>query len=118
MERHAAAPDGQHVERMGEVVAGLVEQDVADPAAQDDAQRDIEEEVVDGLGRDLPARALHQPPHEPPAEHDAGDVGQRVPADRERADRDEHRVDGREGDREEGQAGLPRTPGRRGRAWS
>ena len=103
VERHAAPPDREHVERMGEVVVRLVEQDVADPAAKDDAQRDVEDEVVDGFGRDAPAGALHQPPYQPPAEHDPGDVGQRVPADRERADRHENRVHGGEGDREDGQ---------------
>ena len=47
MERHAAFPQGQDRQRVLEIEARLVEQHVAEPAAQDDAQRRPQQEVVD-----------------------------------------------------------------------
>ena len=40
-----------------------------------------------------------------PAEQDADDIGQRVPADGERADLDQHRIDGGEGQQIQHRAG-------------
>ena len=51
MERHAAIPDLYNVEGMGEIVAGIVEQYVAQPPADDHAERGVDNEVVDRLRR-------------------------------------------------------------------
>jgi hypothetical protein len=39
VKRHAALPNGQNVERIGEIALQVVEQDVADAPAEDDAER-------------------------------------------------------------------------------
>ena len=49
VERHAALPDGEDLERMREVVARLVEQHVAQPPAEDHAEHGEEYEVVELL---------------------------------------------------------------------
>ena len=57
MERHAALPDLQDLGRIVEVVGGIVDQHVAEPAADDDAEGDPDDEVVeqDGVaGRHAP----------------------------------------------------------------
>ena len=74
---------------MGEVILRIVEQHIAEPAADDDAEGAIDQEIVDTLG----ARALvsapisvvgDDPANERPTEDEAGDIGERVPADGER----------------------------------
>ncbi len=47
VEGHAALPHRDDVLRVGEIVAGLIEDDEAEAAAQHDAGGDIEEKVVD-----------------------------------------------------------------------
>ena len=101
VERHAALPDRERLERMAEIVTGPVEQHVAEPAAQHHAQRDVEQQIVDLERGQPPARALHQPAHVAPAGHQAYDVGERVPADREGSELDQDRIDRREGQRED-----------------
>ena len=81
---------------MRQIDARLVEQHVAQPPAEHDAERGPGEEVI-GLHRRRHRRRLpHQPPQQPPAEHQPGDVGQRVPADAERPDLHDDRVELRE----------------------
>ena len=93
VERHAAFPQGQDGERVREVEARLVEQHVAQPAAQDDAQRRPQQEVVDLGRRHHLGRLLAQPADDLPADDQARDIGQRIPADGERPELDQHRVD-------------------------
>src|SRR3546814_12221312 len=76
----------------------VLEQDEAGPAAGDDADGGVQHEVVDRLRREEHGPAARQPQAVAPADHDPGDVGQRIPADGERADGDRHRVDGGKGD--------------------
>src|SRR5262249_45067551 len=38
VERHAAVPELEDIERMRDVMAGVVEQNVAEPAAEDDSE--------------------------------------------------------------------------------
>ena len=109
MERHAAVPDGDDVGWLGDVVRQVVEEDVADAAAGDDAERRPHHEIVEVDRRQRRAAGPHrrvgdQPLGVPPGEEDAGDVGERVPADRERADGDQHRIDGGEGQRQQASA--------------
>ena len=87
---------------MREEVGGVVEQHVAEPATEDDAERHPQDEVVevdDGQRRfaaPQPFRADDGAGIDPAAE-DADDIGERVPADRERSDLDQHGIEGREG---------------------
>src|SRR3546814_930632 len=46
MERHAAAPDHEYLKRIGKVPVEVVEEDVAQPAAQDDAEGRPQNEVA------------------------------------------------------------------------
>ena len=55
--------------------------DVADAAAQDDAQRGPCEEVVGQLGGADDGAEANQVADDAPADDEAGDVGQGVPAD-------------------------------------
>ena len=101
MKGHAAAPDGQHLEGVGEVFLKIVEQDVADPPAQHDPERHPDDHVVDVVGggaRHVGPKPLvaGQPPRVEPAADQAGDVGEGIPADRERAELDRDRIDGRQ----------------------
>ena len=90
----------EDLERMRDEVLRVVEQHVADAAAEDDAERDPHDEVVEV---ERPSSAPGRPSSRSlrmmrariePAEQDAGDIGERVPADRERADGDQHRIEG------------------------
>ena len=71
----------------------LVEQHIAQPAAQDDAERRPQQEVVDLVRRQDLGRLLADPAHDLPADDQARDIGQRIPADGERPELDQHRVD-------------------------
>src|SRR3546814_1899161 len=83
MERHAAAPDHEYLKRIGKVPVEVVEEDVAQPAAQDDAESRPQNEVAQVLdrngGRPPPAEMCHIPP----TEQNAGDVGERIPRSEE-----------------------------------
>ena len=73
--------------------ARIVEQHIAGAAADDDADGDPEDEVVELRQRDRrrPAHrsfVLDQRAGVDPAQHDAADIGQRIPADRDRPDLD------------------------------
>ena len=50
VKRHAAFPDSEDLGGMGEIKAGIVEKDIAEPAAENDAQRHIDEQIVDVHG--------------------------------------------------------------------
>ena len=105
VEAHAAVPDLQDPDRVGvqTVIDGAVEEHVAQPAADDDAEGDPQDQVVDLRRRDRrrPARpelrVADQADGVAPAQQDAGDIGQGVPADRERPDLDQDGVEIREG---------------------
>ena len=104
MEGHAAVPHLHDLERVGEVEQGLVEQDIAEPPAQHDAQHRPDEEIIDlghRHGRLLAApepRGGDQPLHVPGGEDQPDDIGHRIPAHREGAELDDHRIDVRKGD--------------------
>ena len=93
VKRHAAAPDREDLQRLREIGAEIVEQHVADPSAQHDAQRHPDDQVVHvrrlGLAQGAPeigfcGEALGIEPAAEQARH----IGKRVPADREGADGD------------------------------
>ena len=103
-------------------IVRIVEQHITDAAAQDDAERDPEHEVVE-VGR---GHRRHAAPKRLVLDHGAGieptqqyayDIGERVPANGERPEADEHRVEGGKGNdikrhrrfpaRRKGDAGSP-----------
>src|SRR3546814_19131790 len=86
MERHAAAPDHEYLKRIGKVPVEVVEEDVAQPAAQDDAEGRTKNEgapVLDRPGGRPPPAELG---HIPPTEQNANGVSERVQENRRRAD--------------------------------
>ena len=99
VEAHAALPDGDNVQRMPEEGAGLVEQHIADPPAENDAKRRPGEEIIHLQRRRDRGRPLRNPPHQSPAEHEAGDIGNRIPVDGEGAELDQNRVEIRKDER-------------------
>ena len=80
------------------VIGEIVEQHVAYAPAEHHAQRAIDEQIVKslerGMRRSVPQgfagdeRARIQP-----AENQSGNIGERIPADRQRADMDENGID-------------------------
>ncbi|MGY4379817.1 hypothetical protein ACVWZ3_007456 [Bradyrhizobium sp. i1.3.6] len=71
------------------------------------AERDPQDEVVDlhqrhRRGAAPQALFLQQRARIEPAEHDAADIGQRIPADRERTDLDRDRLEGGKVDEQKG----------------
>ena len=60
MERHPAVPDVERLPRRRDVVAGAVEQHVAQPPAEDDAERHPGDEIIHLLGRGDRGAALNQ----------------------------------------------------------
>jgi hypothetical protein len=91
----------------------IIEQHVAGAAAEDDAERHPEHEIVEldecqRRGSTPQALAADQCPCVEPAEQDAGDIGQRIPTDLERSDRDQHRIEGGKLQEEERHCESPR----------
>lgn len=107
MERHAAFPQFEDRGGMIDEEGQVVEQHVAGAAAEDDAERDPQDEVVDLHQRDRrrsapQALVLQERARIEPAEHDAADIGQRIPADREWTDLDRDRLEGGKVDQQKG----------------
>src|SRR5262249_25993776 len=107
MERHAAIPELQNFKRIGGEMSKIVEQHITNPAAENDAERDPDDEVVE-IGHGERGRAAPQLLRRNncariiPAADNADDIGKRVPAYRKRADRNQDRIDrGKRNDRED-----------------
>ena len=69
-----------------EIVERLVEEDVAEPAAEDDAERRVEDHVVGMAPGHRRAGLVEQLQQIPPADEDAGEIGEAVPAQLEPAE--------------------------------
>jgi hypothetical protein len=69
----------------------IVEEHVSDAPAEQDAERSIEDEVIGMLPRHRRAGLPDQPGEIPPADQDAADIAERIPADRQRPEMDGHR---------------------------
>src|SRR5215475_8386513 len=92
-------PELQALQRVRGEIARIVEHYVADPSAQDDAERHPQHEVVvvvDGQWRRTGPQLLAPDDRAriEPAQEDADDIGKRIPANGEGPEADEHRVDG------------------------
>jgi len=94
MKRHAAFPYGEYLQRMGKIVARLVEQHLAHAPAQHHAEHTVEQQVVDVLPTHaMPGLRRRAPLAEPEEGDKAGQVHQAVPAHGKRADGDGDRVE-------------------------
>jgi len=93
VERHAALPDREDLERMLQEVGALVEDDVAQAAAEDHPEDAVEEQVVEVIARDRRAAGGDAARAEPPERAERGEVHEAVPADRQRADREGDRIE-------------------------
>ncbi len=51
MERHAAVPDSEDLQGMLEILGEVVEQDVAEPSAEHDAEHGPDDEIVEQVRR-------------------------------------------------------------------
>ena len=101
VEGHAAIPDRDPGHRVAQIALRLplqtVEQHRSQPPPGDHPDDDPEEQVVDRTrGDGFGARQARPDPKI--AQHQTGDVSERIPADRDRADADQNRVDLRVGD--------------------
>ena len=101
MEGHSTVPQLQNVERVSKVIAQVVEQHVADAAAEDDPERRVEDEIVCMTAGHRRARLLQQLQQVPIADEDAGQVGEAVPAQLEETEVERDRIQAqiRAGDR-------------------
>ncbi len=91
---------------MPQIFAEIVEQDIADAAAEDDPERGVEDEVVGMAAGQRRAGLLQQLQQVPIADEDAGEVGEAVPAKVERPDVQRDRRQAQV--RERGEAGCCR----------
>ena len=85
VEGHAALPQLQYLDRVLED-AGLVEEDISQPAAEQDAERGVEDHVVGVAAGHRCAGLGEQLEQIPPADQYARDIGERIPADGKKAE--------------------------------
>ena len=90
MEAHAALPQPDQPRRIGQQFR-RIEQRIAKPAAEDDSQRGIEEQVVGMALRQWCARLADHPPQLEVGQHDPRQIGEAVPLDREEPEVDRDR---------------------------
>src|SRR6185369_10920238 len=110
VEGHAAVPQLQDLERVLQILAEIVEEDVAEAPAEDDAERRIEHQVVGMASGHRRARLPDQLQQVPVADENAGEIGEAVPAQVERADAQRYRGDAEIREREVlGVVGLQRA---------
>ena len=96
MEGHAALPDHQDLQRIGEVIVRPVEQHIAKPPADHHAQRRPDHEIVQQARLEAHRLPPGQQQRIAPAADQPDDIGQRVPADDDGAKLQRDRVDGGE----------------------
>src|SRR6516162_7723824 len=92
-------PDIKRLERVQEVVAGLVKEDITNAPAEDDAECRPHQKVVDVLAANEAGRPSGESEAVTPPDQQTDDIGERVPADRDRTERDRDRIDRRKRDR-------------------
>src|SRR5215471_697616 len=98
VERHASFPHLHDLGWMLDEVAEVIEEHITRTAAQNDAERDPQDEVVEvrpsERGWAAPVTLVgDERPRVEPAEQNADDIRERVPADRERPEADQHRIE-------------------------
>ena len=103
VKRHAALPELKRLQRVCGEISRIVKQHVAEPSAQDDTERNPQHEVIvigDGHRhrRGPQLLAANDRARVEPAQQDPDDVSERIPADDDRPEADEHGIDGGEGE--------------------
>ena len=101
MKRHPAMPQVQRFDRVLQIIAGLIKQHITDAAAEHDAEGRPNQKIIDIAALDEARRPVRQDQAIAPADQQPGNIGEGIPADDKRADRDGHRINGWERDREE-----------------
>ena len=85
MERHAAFPQLQHRYGIAEHL-GLVEEDVTEPPAQDDAKCCIEDKII-GMALGHRCAGLSEKAQQiPPVDEDTRNIGKTIPAQLKKAE--------------------------------
>jgi hypothetical protein len=79
VERHAAFPHAEQAEWIRDQLAQTVDQHVADAAADDRPERDVEHDVVDVLRPDQAVRVLGARPRAEPAGAEADQIHEPIP---------------------------------------
>ena len=69
----------------------IVEEDIAEAAAEDDPERGVEQQIVGVAAGERRARLLEQFQEIPIADQDPGEIGDTVPPEVERPDREQDR---------------------------
>ena len=87
MKGHSAFPDGKDLRRIGQVVARLVEQHLTQPAAENDAEHAVKEQVVKLRDRNDSGAATDPVAPEQDELNESDQIHQTVPAHRQRAER-------------------------------
>ena len=88
VKRHPAIPEPQHRQRISQIDRRVVEDHKSQPPADDHTQNGPGQKGFElfVVHRRAIAGPEHRPPQQPsdqpPADQDAGDIGQRIPADR------------------------------------
>ena len=82
---------------MLDILGEVVEQDVAQSPAQHDAEHRPGDEIIQQDRRQRALAAGGEAAGVTPADQYADDIGERIPADGEGADGDQHGIDGGEG---------------------
>src|SRR5260221_10307714 len=95
-------PEIERLDRMLAVIAEIIEQHVAETAAEHDPECRPDQKIVDVAPLDQARRAGREPEAITPAGEQPDDIGERVPADGKRADRHPDRIDRRKRERQEG----------------
>src|ERR1700722_3252670 len=102
VESHPAFPDFEDFDRVRKIIGGVVKQHVAQAPAYDDAERAIDQEIVDAgraWARGPPPQGIgdEDAPNQNPAEKEARDIRQPIPTNGERTQLNEDRIDRRKG---------------------
>jgi hypothetical protein len=80
VEGHSSVPQFQDLDRVPQILAEIVEEDIAKAPAKDDAERGIENEVVGVPSRERGTGLLQQLQQVPVANENAREIGKAVPA--------------------------------------
>ncbi len=94
VKRHAAFPDSEQRERIVDQHAKIVEQHVADPAAENDPQHAVKQQIGYLLLVPVDVRSLSRgDSHRPPGKPDPREITDGIPMDADGPDADCHRID-------------------------
>ena len=88
VKRHATLPDGKDLQRVSQVVAGLVEQHLPQAAADDHAEHAVEQQVVQLPDREQAGARANAVTPEDDKLNESDQIHQTVPAHRQRAERE------------------------------